>query len=107
MFGHTYLDYKYGKSCRDRKRNSQSSPRGRGKVIQFGALTMRQGEQRHQGQLKDKIHMAGAEQSRTQTRSLQSLTTGWKTPELNELGEKKMQELKGKGRRMANKKQCP
>lgn len=95
------------KSCRDGKRNPRSSPCGRGKVIQFGALRMRQGEQRQQGQLKDKIHTAGAEQTRTQTKSLQSLTTGWKTPELNESGEKKMQELKGEGRRMANKKQCP
>lgn len=33
--------HRKGKSCTDRKRNSHSSPCGRGKVIQFGALPRR------------------------------------------------------------------
>lgn len=46
----------------------------------------------------------GSEQ--TQTKALQSLAKGWKTSELKKFWEKKLQEIKGKGRRMANKEQC-
>lgn len=78
-------------------------------IVQFGAFAIGQGEDRQlrprTGQLKSHIPTA---RSRANTNRSSAVTDHrTENTRVKQVRKKNLQEIKGKGRRMANKKQCP
>lgn len=79
------------------------------KTVQFGAFAIGQGEDRQlhpcTGQLKGNIPMARGRANTNRSSAVTDHRT--ENTRVKQVREKNSQEIKGKGRRMANKKQRP